>query len=164
MAQPITTFLPTFDARGNFKEETGWNAIIKSIFMCLAVRRKTRQWQPEFGSRLHEFLFEHNANAGDIAREVEAACRWESRATVTGITVTIEDIKTRPGKVARISMTINYNETNKDVTFRIPSQIDLLNGKIYDICVDTDTTQTSTNEATVEQIHTALENVTLHDV
>jgi len=76
MAQPITTFLPTFDSRGNFKEETGWNVIIKSIFMCLAVRRKTRQWQPEFGSRLHEFLFEHNVAEGDIAREVEAACSW----------------------------------------------------------------------------------------
>jgi len=57
-------------------------------------------------------------------------------------------------------MKVSYLGTTKSVTFRIPSQLDLLNGKIYDVRVTEDTTQISANEATVDQIRTAMDNVT----
>lgn len=67
---------------------TGKNHIAESIFQILMTRKGERFMRPNFGSRLHELVFEQNDQVlkGLIRYEViEAIHQWEKRVVIIGV-------------------------------------------------------------------------------
>ncbi len=72
---------------------SGDQAIEKSIRLILGTAPGERPMRPEFGCRIHEYLFApaNGATAGDISREVRSALqRWEPRIGVEDVVVSFD--------------------------------------------------------------------------
>jgi len=82
------------DPTGAFELVTDEREIEQSIRLILGTAYGERPMRPDFGCRIHDFVFaEANAStAGQIASEVRASlARWEPRITVDDIVVSIDD-------------------------------------------------------------------------
>jgi phage baseplate assembly protein W len=82
------------DPTGGFELVTDEREIEQAIRLILGTSYGERPMRPDFGCRIHDFVFaEANATtAGVIATEVRASlARWEPRITVEDILVTIDD-------------------------------------------------------------------------
>jgi phage baseplate assembly protein W len=82
------------DPTGGFELVTDEREIEQAIRLILGTAYGERPMRPDFGCRIHDFVFaEANATtAGVIANEVRASlARWEPRITVEDILVTIDD-------------------------------------------------------------------------
>jgi uncharacterized protein len=82
------------DRTGGFALVTDEREIQQAIRLILGTSYGERPMRPDFGCRIHEFVFaEADAGtAGDIATEVRASLRrWEPRIDVDDVVVTIDD-------------------------------------------------------------------------
>ena len=82
------------DPTGGFELVTDEREIEQAIRLILGTAYGERPMRPDFGCRIHDFVFaEANAaTAGLIANEVRASlARWEPRITVDDILVTVDD-------------------------------------------------------------------------
>lgn len=129
----IYSWLPTPDESGNFKKESGWNVILKQIYMVLMTPKNSRQWQPDFGSRIHEYLFEHTDNKDAIESEVRSSFAWLPHVKLVAVSVTVDMDTGRGGAVARVDITVEWNNEQLPVGIVIPSNLDDLDGSIYNI-------------------------------
>lgn len=132
---PIHSWYPNFGKDGNFEEVYGWDVVLRHIFTVLVTRPNTRQWQPEFGCRLLDMLFEVNENEASFENVIKEAFRWVPYVRLESVSCKIEPMANHNGKKASIKLKITYSGETKDVVFEIPPQLDLLNGTIYDIKV-----------------------------
>ena len=133
---PITNWYPYFDSSGNFTESYGWDNILKEIFIVLVTRPGTRQWQPEFGCKLLDMLFEINLTENDFVNVIQTAFdKWLPHINLIECKCNISNLNNRNGLKADIDMTINYEGETKDVVFNIPPEMDLQNGVIHNIKV-----------------------------
>ena len=133
---PITNWYPYFDSSGNFTESYGWDNILKEIFIVLVTRPGTRQWQPEFGCKLLDMLFEINLTENDFVNVIQTAFdKWLPHINLVECKCNISNLNNRNGLKADIDMTINYEGETKDVVFNIPPEMDLQNGVIHNIKV-----------------------------
>ena len=133
---PITNWYPYFDSSGNFTESYGWDNILKEIFIVLVTRPGTRQWQPEFGCKLLDMLFEINLTENDFVNVIQTAFdKWLPHINLVECKCNISNLNNRNGLKADIDMTINYEGETKDVVFNIPPEKDLQNGLIHNIKV-----------------------------
>lgn len=83
------------DPTGSFRLVTDETEIQQAIRLILGTAYGERPMRPDFGCRIHDFVFgEANAStAGRIASEVRASlARWEPRITVDDIIVTIDEV------------------------------------------------------------------------
>ena len=83
------------DATGGFELVTDEREVEQAIRLILGTAYGERPMRPDFGCRIHDFVFaEANAaTAGQIANEVRASlARWEPRITVDDILVNIDDV------------------------------------------------------------------------
>lgn len=133
MPREITSWLPKFDASKNFISVSGWDAIIKQIYLVLVTRKNTRQWQPDFGCNLLDYLFEIGDQKENIKTEIKNSMHWVPEVEVLEVDVQEEKIPGRTGKRIYINMRIKYLEKTKKLKLLIPESIDLLRGSIYDI-------------------------------
>ena len=81
------------NATGGIALVSGDQAIEKSIRLILGTAPGERPMRPEFGCRIHEYLFApaNGATAGDISREVRSALqRWEPRIGVEDVVVSFD--------------------------------------------------------------------------
>lgn len=81
------------DATGGIALVSGAQAIEKAIRLILGTAPGERPMRPEFGCRIHEYLFApaNGATANDIGREVRTALqRWEPRIGVDDVAVTFD--------------------------------------------------------------------------
>jgi hypothetical protein len=81
--------------------------------MILSTRVGERFFMPEFGSRLHEAIFEPNNLVFQDLVDMyvrEALAAWEKRITVLDVSVGIED----EGNI--VPVTITYQITNSNMT------------------------------------------------
>ena len=133
---PLTNWYPYFDKYGNFTESYGWDNILKEIFILLVTRPGSRQWQPEFGCRLLDMLFEINVSENDFINVIKNAFnKWMPHVNLKDCTCKISNLGNRYGLKAEINMTIGYDGETKDVVFNIPPDMDLQNGVIHNIKV-----------------------------
>jgi hypothetical protein len=82
------------DRTGGFALVSDEREIQQAIRLILGTSYGERPMRPDFGCRIHEFVFaEADAGtAGDIATEVRASLRrWEPRIDVDDVVVTIDD-------------------------------------------------------------------------
>lgn len=134
--KPLTNWYPYFDSSGNFTESYGWDNILKEIFILLVTRPGTRQWQPEFGCKLLDMLFEINLSENDFVNVIKNAfVRWMPHVELKECKCVISELNNRYGLKADINMTIGYDGEIKDVVFNIPPKVDLQNGVIHNIKV-----------------------------
>lgn len=87
-------FPPNVDQTGGIALAVRDQEIDQAIRLILGTAVGERPMRPEFGSRLHEFLFApaDATTAGLIAHDVrEALERWEPRIIVRAVVVTIDD-------------------------------------------------------------------------
>jgi phage baseplate assembly protein W len=87
LAFPLRT-----DATGNLALASRERKIEESIRLVLGTAPGERPMRPEFGCRIHEFVFSpaDESTAGLIAHEVRASlARWEPR-------IAVEDVDVRP--------------------------------------------------------------------
>lgn len=130
---PIKSWFPIADESGNFKEESGWNVILKQIYTVLMTPIGTRQWQPEFGSHLQEYLFAHSDSKDEISNDVRQSFKWLPHVTLISCDVTIESLTSRSGVSAKIDLVVEYENEQLPIGLVIPSNLDSLDGTIYDI-------------------------------
>lgn len=131
----IHSWFPNFSNDGNFEEVAGWDVVLRHIFTVLVTRPNSKQWNPEFGCRLLDLLFEINVDESTLNNTIKEAFRWIPYVKLESVESSIEDMSNHTGKKAHIALKIRYDGETKNVTFDIPSQLDLLNGTIYDIKV-----------------------------
>ncbi|HEX5239829.1 MAG TPA: GPW/gp25 family protein [Candidatus Limnocylindrales bacterium] len=82
------------DRTGGFALVTDDREIEQAIRLILGTAYGERPMRPDFGCRIHDFVFaEADAGtAGDIASEVRASLRrWEPRIDVDDVVVTIDE-------------------------------------------------------------------------
>ena len=82
------------DATGGVELVTDEREVEQAIRLIIGTAYGERPMRPDFGCRIHSFVFaEANAaTAGQIANEVRASlARWEPRITVDEILVNIDD-------------------------------------------------------------------------
>ena len=82
------------DPTGGFELVTDEREIEQAIRLILGTSYGERPMRPDFGCRIHDFVFaEANATtAGRIATEVRASLtRWEPRITIDDVQVTADD-------------------------------------------------------------------------
>lgn len=69
--------------------------IVESIRLILGTSQGERPMRPEFGSRIHEFVFDE-ADSGTASRLAyavrEALDRWEPRIDVDNVDVTVDEV------------------------------------------------------------------------
>ena len=132
----ITSWIPVFDDTGNFKEIYGWDVVLKHIFLTLVTPKGSRQWNPEFGSRLLSFLFESTLTEQDFNDEIQNVFNQQlPHIHLVSVTTQFTDFQNRTGKRANVSMKIRYDGEDKQVTFDLPDGLDLMSGSIYDVNV-----------------------------
>lgn len=135
-SQLLTGWYPYPDKSGNFQECTGWDNILREIFILLITRPGTRQWNPEFGCRLLDMLFEINLSEEDFVNVITNAFqKWLPHINLKSCECKISRQKDRYGLKADITMKIEYDGETKNVKFNVPSQMDLNNGIIHNISV-----------------------------
>lgn len=81
------------DAIGGIALVGGGQAVERSIRLILGTAPGERPMRPEFGCRIHEYLFApaNGSTANDIGREVRSALqRWEPRITVEDVVVSFD--------------------------------------------------------------------------
>jgi uncharacterized protein len=82
------------DRTGSFALVTDEREIEQAIRLILGTAHGERPMRPDFGCRIHDFVFaEADAGtAGDIAAEVQASLRrWEPRIDVDDVLVSVDD-------------------------------------------------------------------------
>ncbi len=87
-------FPPSVDQTGGIKLAAREQEIDQAIRLILGTAVGERPMRPEFGSRLHEFLFAaaDATTAGLISHDVRRALeRWEPRIHVLTVNVTVDD-------------------------------------------------------------------------
>lgn len=83
------------DPTGSFELVTDEREIEQAIRLILGTAYGERPMRPDFGCRIHDFVFaEANAStAGQLASEVRASlARWEPRITVDDVLVSGDDL------------------------------------------------------------------------
>ena len=83
------------DPTGSFELVTDEREIEQAIRLILGTAYGERPMRPDFGCRIHDFVFaEANAStAGQLASEVRASlARWEPRITVDEVLVSVDDL------------------------------------------------------------------------
>jgi phage baseplate assembly protein W len=82
-------FPPQLDARGEVALTTEENEIQQAIYLILSTAPGERIMRPEFGCRIHEYIFapSNHTTAAEVQVVVkEALDRWEPRITVQDVT------------------------------------------------------------------------------
>lgn len=132
---PIHDWYPYFDKDMNFVELYGWDIVLRHIFTVLVTRIGTRQWQPKFGCKLLDRLFDAEASEDDIIGDIKTAFSWLPHIDLVSTTCKMEPMPDGKGRRAAIQLRVNYEGEEKDVNFIIPAYMDLLNGTIHKIQV-----------------------------
>lgn len=102
------------EANGRVRTNTGIERINQSIRHILLTRIGERFFVPEFGSRLHELIFEPN---DEVLRDLlklyidDALRKWEPRIKVLEIEPIIKDYDNT------VPVNITYNLINTNVTY-----------------------------------------------
>lgn len=132
----ITSWFPDFDTDGDFTKSTGWEVVLRHIFTVLVTRPGTRQWNPEFGCKLLDMLFEVNLTEQDFKSVIsDAINRWIPYVRLEECECKISPMTNHTGNKANIKLKINYNGETKNVLFDIPPQLNLMDGNIHSIKV-----------------------------
>lgn len=135
-SKTIVSWYPDFGTDGNFVTSYGWEVVLKHIFTVLVTRKGSRQWNPEFGCRLLDMLFEINLQESDFVQCIKEAFQWIPYITLSECNCKIEDIPNHTGKRALLKLKVEYNGESKSIEFDIPSDLDIMNGSIHDIKVN----------------------------
>ncbi|WP_280466081.1 GPW/gp25 family protein [Nocardia brasiliensis] len=98
----------------------GVEEIEQAIHLVLATAVGERPLRPEFGSRLHEFVFAEldAATAGQIGYEVRAALeRWEPRITIDDVIVEVAADLDRPAFYIDVQYRIASTNSDRNLVF-----------------------------------------------
>lgn len=129
----IKSWFPIKDESGNFKMETEWSVILKQIYTVFMTPKGTRQWQPEFGSNIHEYIFEHTTSKEEIMNEIYQCFKWLPHITLEEYDVEISPMGGRYGYVANIYLKVSYNNQSLPFKMYIPNRLDGTEGTIYSV-------------------------------
>ena len=114
----IHSWYPTFGPDGNFEEVAGWDVVLRHIFLVLVTRPNTRQWQPEFGCKLLDMLFETNLTESSFENVIREAFNWIPECRLEDVKCQITPMSNHNGNKASISLKISYDGESKNVTTR----------------------------------------------
>ena len=131
----IKSWFPIKDESGNFTMETGWPGILKQIYTVFMTPKGTRQWQPEFGSNIHEFIFEHTSSKQELMNEIFSCFKWLPHITLEEYDVEMFPMSGKFGYAAKIYLKISYNNQTLPFSMYIPNQLDGTEGTIYSVGV-----------------------------
>lgn len=131
----IKSWFPIKDESGNFTEETGWQVILKQIFTVFMTPKGTRQWQPEFGSNIHEYIFEHTSSKQELMNEIYRCFKWLPHITLEEYDVQLNPMSGKSGYAAEIYLKVSYNNQSLPFNIYIPNQLDGTEGTIYSVGV-----------------------------
>ena len=129
----IVNWLPALDETGNFEKESGWNIILKEIYLVLMTPQGSRCWQPTFGTRIHEYLFEHDDKKVEIENEIKNSFKWLPHVKLVSCVVTMIPLSGRSGSAAHVNLVIEWNNSRLPMGITIPSTLDDIDGSIYNV-------------------------------
>lgn len=99
---------------GDFTKHQGINAILTSWKKILRTRLRTADHDPEYGTKLHEYIFEpqDNETKEKIIDEVKnTLMKFDDRATISKINVLFS--RNRKGFI--LDITVRYNDDERDI-------------------------------------------------
>lgn len=104
--------LPEKGANGDFKTYEGLEVILQSIYVILNTPKGSRVWQPEFGCKVMEYIWDiaDNKTIEKMRSEIETALRiWEPRIDVSSVVVELS-----PYKQGVVDVTIDFTYEGKN--------------------------------------------------
>jgi len=114
----ISDYMPIISARGDFERVVNLSAIIKSWNNILTTPVRTASHDPEYGSKLYDFLYEPVDEHTRKAIEEEVRYRlltYDNRAIVTSVTVSF--LKNNKG--FNIALMAKYNGESGELSITI---------------------------------------------
>ena len=97
-----------FDKDDNFVELYGWDVVLRHIFTVLVTRPGSRQWQPEFGCRLLDLLFDNTSNESSYNDIIKDAFRWIPYVPLTKVNSKLQKMTNGSGYKLSIALTVSY--------------------------------------------------------
>ena len=132
---PIHGWYPNFDSSGNFEEVSGWDVVLRELFTVLVTRPGSRQWNPDYGCKLMDVIYDTNTDKSTFESIVKDALKWVPELKMKGISIEVNDMTSRTGKSVSLSLDLEYSGEKQKVSVTIPSQLSLTRGVIYQIKV-----------------------------
>ena len=122
--------LPEKGSNGDFKTYEGLEVIMQSIYVILNTPKGGRIWQPEFGCRVMEYIWDlaDSKTIEKIRSEIESAlARWEPRINVKSVIVDLS-----PYKHGVVDVTIDFTYSGKDYSKNLSlSQTNMADLSVY---------------------------------
>jgi len=138
MNQNLIGCLPEISSTGDFYQSEDVEVIIQSLYVILMTPLESRPWQPEFGCKLREYLWDLNDDQtlDNIKNDVQSAIRrWENRIIANEVVVErVDQSAGTPAVTVRVDFTFNRKDYSH--TFQLGADTDLLNLSIYQLKID----------------------------
>ncbi len=130
----LNGFLPIMSADGDLYNSKDVEVILQSVWIILTTPLGSRVWQPEFGCRLLEYIFDLYDST--TLKKMEDAVtnsleRWEPRIKLNKVEVTSK-------KAGHVDVLIDFTFDRRDYThkFYINDNLDALDLTIYDLKIN----------------------------
>jgi hypothetical protein len=126
--------LPRIASTGDFYASSGIEVIVQSLFVILNTRPESRVWQPEFGCRLKEYIWDlmDSDTIQNLSSEISNAIKtWEPRIKLNKVDV--EPISDIAGNKINILIDFTYEERDYKQTFNIKANSDMMEMSVYDL-------------------------------
>ncbi len=136
MKQILLGCLPEISSTGDFYCSKDIEVILQSIFIILNTKPESRVWQPKFGCRLKEYIWDlmDEKTLSNMTSDLESALSiWEPRINVTKLEV--KPIQTVG--VPQVDIEISFTFDRKDYThvFNMTANKNMMDMSVYDLKV-----------------------------
>ncbi len=129
--------LPEISSTGDLYLSEDLEVIVQSLFVIFNTKLESRIWQPKFGCRLKEYIWDilDDRTLESIKSDLENAIKkWEPRITVTNLTVTkVEDTVGSNNPTVKIEVAFTFDRHDYSHTFQIGANTSMMDLNIYQL-------------------------------
>lgn len=138
MKQMLFGCLPEISSTGDFYCAKDVEVILQSIFVIFNTKLESRVWQPQFGCRLKEYIWDilDDTTLENIKNDLEnSLTMWEPRIYVKDLSVTKKDTL---DNTPTIDITISFTFDRRDYThvFEMSAKKDIMDMSVYDLKIN----------------------------
>ena len=137
MQKTLIGCLPEISPTGDFYLSEDVEVIIQSLFIILNTKTESRVWQPEFGCKLKEYIWDilDERTLDNIKSDLENAIRrWEPRIVVNKLTVEkISDMSTMNTPTVKIEISFKFDRQDYTHTFEVGANTSMMDLSVYQL-------------------------------
>lgn len=129
--------LPEIAPNGDFYLSEDIEVIIQSIFVIINTKLESRVWQPEFGCRLQEYIWDllDETTLENMKTDLmNALKRWEPRISVTSLIVEpLTSLQDQTTPTVKIDIKFVFDRQDYSHTFEIGPNTSMMDLNIYQL-------------------------------